>query len=91
MWLLFRRNSGAGFEAELSPPSSVNFNNEWKYTSTPHTHVHGVIPDRHRGILSYHITFYRNTTGMSHLKITLLVITYIQFGLELSNVKNTNE
>ena len=41
---------GAGFEAELSHRSSVNFNNEWKYTSTPHTHVHGVMFDWHRGI-----------------------------------------
>ena len=53
MGLLFRRNNGAEFEADLSPLSSVNFNNEWKCTSTPHTHVHGVIPYRHRGILSY--------------------------------------
>ena len=49
----FPTNNGAGFEAELSLRSSVNFNNEWKYTSTPHTHVHGVILDRQRGILSY--------------------------------------
>ena len=49
----FPTNNGARFEAELSPRSSVNFNNECKYASTPHTHVHGVILDRQRGILSY--------------------------------------
>ena len=40
MGLLFRRNSGMAFEDDLSLRSSVNFNNTWKYTSTPHTHVH---------------------------------------------------
>jgi len=48
--LLSRWPNGAGFQADLSPRSSVNFSNEWKYTYTPHTHVHGVIPDRYRGI-----------------------------------------
>jgi len=48
------------FEAEFALRSSVNYNNEWKYTSNPHTHGHGVIPDWQGGILSYLLlhTFY---------------------------------
>jgi hypothetical protein len=49
----FPTNSDAVSEDELSPRSSVNFNNTWKYNFIPHTHDHGVMLDRQRGILSY--------------------------------------
>ena len=49
----FPRNIAArGLKLNSHLDPVLNFNNEWKYTSTPHTHVHDVIPHRHRGMLS---------------------------------------
>jgi len=32
-----------GHEADHSPPSSVDMNNAWRYTSTPTIRLHGVV------------------------------------------------